>query len=526
MNLKFYRSLCFLVCLAHFFATVCFGASQVEHVVLVVWDGMRPDFVSAQYTPQLYDLAQGGTFFKNHHPVYISSTEVNGTALATGVYPDKSGIIANSEYRPDVGWVGPNATEGIEMVRRGDKMTGGKYIRVPTMCEIVQAAGFPTAVAGTKPVALLQDRSQRKTTGAGKDSIVLYNGHIMPSSLEPATVKVNDDKKFPTNTVPNTGRDEWTVKALREVVWKKSVPKLSVVWLSEPDASQHNASPGSDNALAALENNDKRLASIVKFLEDKKIRDKTDIMVVSDHGFSTIARGFDLADILKKSGFHAAKKFDDAEPGDVMVIGLGGSAFLYVIDHKEDVVRRLVAFLQSSEIAGVIFSQVGNDNHVEGTFPLSAVHLDSGDTAPDIVVSFKWTDQRNEFDAPGYVLSEGSKRGAGTHASLSRFDMHNTLIGNGPSFREGFIDDLPSSNADVAPTILHLLGIKPPQPMDGRVLSEAFIGGKAPAGKPKSQIIKASREIGLRHWEQYVKTTTYGGAFYVDEGNGGSALRE
>src|SRR4051812_16645259 len=101
-----------------FFVSGRAGAATAEHVVLIVWDGMRPDFVSAQYTPQLYDLAQHGTFFKNHHPVYISSTEVNGTALATGVYPNKSGIMANSEYRPEIGWASPNATEGIEMIRR------------------------------------------------------------------------------------------------------------------------------------------------------------------------------------------------------------------------------------------------------------------------------------------------------------------------------------------------------------------------------------------------------------------------
>jgi predicted AlkP superfamily pyrophosphatase or phosphodiesterase len=524
MNTRILKLLC---CLAAFASLVSFAAAaaatKAEHVVLVVWDGMRPDFVSAQYTPQLYDLAQRGTFFRNHHPVYVSSTEVNGTALATGVYPNKSGIMANSEYRPDVGWLGPNATEGIEMIRREDKQTGGKYIRVPTMCEIVQAAGFPTAVAGTKPVAILQDRQQRKTTEAGKDSIVLYNGHIMPSSLEDATIKVNENKKFPTNTIPNIGRDEWTVRALREVVWKKSVPKLSVIWLSEPDASQHNASPGSDNAIAALESSDRRLTSIVKFLEDRKIRDKTDIMIVSDHGFSTISRGFDLADILKKQGFSAGKKFDDAEPGDVMVVGLGGSAFLYVIDHQEDVIRRLVGFLQNTEFAGVIFSKLD----IEGTFPLSAARLDAGADAPDVVVSFKWSADKNEYDAPGYVLSEGSKRGAGTHASLSRFDMHNTLIGNGPDFRQGFIDDLPSSNADVAPTILSILGVKQPlEGMDGRVLSEALVGGKAPAGTPKTETMKASRDIGLRHWEQYLKTTTFGGAFYVEEGNGTSTLRQ
>ena len=502
------------------------SAGKAEHVVLVVWDGMRPDFVSAQYTPQLYDLAQRGVFFNNHHPVYISSTEVNGTALATGVYPNRSGIMANSEYRPEIGWASPNATEGLEMIRRTDLATGGKYIRVPTMCEIVQAAGFPTAVCGVKPVALLHDRSQRKSEGAGKDSIVLYAGRVMPSSLQEAAEKVNDNKKFPTNTVPNTGREDWTGKALKEVVWKKNIPKLSVIWLSEPDASQHDSAPGSDNAISALDIVDKRLGSIIKILEEKKVADKTDIMVVSDHGFSTIARGYELVDILKRSGFKAAKKLEDAEPGEIMVVGLGGSAFLYVIDHKEDVIRRLVGFLQNSDIAGVIFSKLEKGGHVEGTFPLSAVRMDTGDDTPDVVVSFKWTDQKNDYDVPGMVYSEGSKRGKGTHASLSRFDMHNTLVGFGPSFKSGFINDLPSSNADVAPTILHILGIKPPQPMDGRVLSEALANGKAHSGKPKTETIKASRVIGLRQWEQYLKTTTYGDAFYVDEGNGASMLRQ
>src|SRR5437762_9883491 len=86
---------------------------KAEHVVVVVWDGMRPDFISPQYTPTLYQMATKGVFFKHHHPVYISSTEVNGTALATGVYPNRSGIMANSDYRPAIGWQGLNATEGI-----------------------------------------------------------------------------------------------------------------------------------------------------------------------------------------------------------------------------------------------------------------------------------------------------------------------------------------------------------------------------------------------------------------------------
>jgi len=496
-----------------------FGAGKADHILLVVWDGMRPDFVSPQYTPTLYALAQQGVFFKNHHPVYVSSTEVNGTALATGVYPNRSGIMANSEYRPDIGWLGPNATEGLEMIRRGDLLTGGNYIRVPTMEEILHRADITTVVASTKPVALLHDRSNKRS-GAAANSPVLYNGHTIPSSLLEPVEKTND-KKFPTNTTPNTGRDEWTVKGLTQVLWKKTVPKFTLLWLSEPDASQHANSPGSDTAIQALESSDKRLAAALKALEERKLRDKTDVMIVSDHGFSTVARGYDLAEMLKKANFNATKKFDDTESGDVMVVGLGGSSLLYVVDRDEAVIRRLVEFLQSSDVAGVVFSRIP----IEGTFPLSAVRLDPTNTLPDVVVSFRWTDERNEFGAPGMVLSEGGKRGGGTHASLSKYDMHNTLIANGPDFRHGFVDALPSGNADVAPTILALVGVKPPQPMDGRVLSEAFANGTPPAGAPEQRTLEASRDLGLREWHQYLKLTTFGGAFYVDEGNGQSTQK-
>src|SRR5881409_2280225 len=78
-----------LGCLCWFNANDVAAAAQpsahkgrAEHVVVVVWDGMRPDFITPQYTPTLYQLAQEGVFFRNHHPAYISSTEVNGTAIA------------------------------------------------------------------------------------------------------------------------------------------------------------------------------------------------------------------------------------------------------------------------------------------------------------------------------------------------------------------------------------------------------------------------------------------------------------
>src|ERR671925_896340 len=77
-------------------------ARPKRHIVIVVWDGMRPDFVSEETTPTLWKLAREGVVFRNHHAAYPSATQVNGTALVTGVYPGRSGVIANYAYRPEV----------------------------------------------------------------------------------------------------------------------------------------------------------------------------------------------------------------------------------------------------------------------------------------------------------------------------------------------------------------------------------------------------------------------------------------
>ncbi len=93
-------------------AAICFLAAntaiaqksqgQADHVVLIVWDGMRPDFVTEKYSPTLWKLSREGVTFRNHHAVFPSSTNVNGTAIATGVYPARNGWMANLEYRPEM----------------------------------------------------------------------------------------------------------------------------------------------------------------------------------------------------------------------------------------------------------------------------------------------------------------------------------------------------------------------------------------------------------------------------------------
>ena len=121
-----------------------------RHVVVMVWDGMRPDFVSEKTTPTLWKLAREGVTFRNHHAVYPSATQVNGTALVTGVYPGRSSVIANYAYRPEIDRTRSISVESPTVVSRGDELSGGKYISVPTIAEIVQRAGERTVIASRK----------------------------------------------------------------------------------------------------------------------------------------------------------------------------------------------------------------------------------------------------------------------------------------------------------------------------------------------------------------------------------------
>src|SRR5207247_9921033 len=210
--------------------------------------------------------------------------------------------------------------------------------------------------------------------------------------------------------------------------------------------------------------------------------------VVSDHGFSTIERSVDLRKILNNAGFTATTELsDEPKAGDIMLVGNGGSVLFYVVQHDAALTHRLVEFLQQSNFSGVIFT----NEPMQGTFGLDQAKIDSTH-APDVVMAFRWNDSKNQFGVPG-MIEEDWQRGAGkgTQATLSRFDMHSTLIAAGQDFRHGQVNDLPSGNVDLTPTILRILAITSPQQLDGRILSEAMVNvDAATAGlKPETKTI-------------------------------------
>jgi len=370
---------------------------------------------------------------------------------------------------------------------------------------------------GTKAVAFLHDRHAEWTSATAKD-FVKFAAAPMPAPLREETLRLLGP--FATeSSKTDEPRNAYATRALTEIMWRDGVPAFSLLWLSEPDFIQHDTSPGSEASVAGVHVSDRNLALVLDALTRKGARKNTDIFVVSDHGFSTIERAIDFPAELRKAGFDAVKAFKETpKRGQIMVVGNGGTILFYVIDHDRDVTGRLVEWLQRSDFAGVIFAR----DKFEGTFSLETVHANTTEP-PDVMVSLRWNPKPNRYGTPGEIITDNARGpGEGSHASLSQFDVHNTLIAAGPDFQEHLTSSLPSANVDLAPTVLHILGLQPRQKFDGRVLVEAM-KEKAERIEPSSKTVEATRKFPSGEWQQHLRLSLVGETAYVDEGNGSFA---
>ena len=93
------------------------------------------------------------------------------------------------------------------------------------------------------------------------------------------------------------------------------------------------------------------------------IADKTDLIVVSDHGFATIKFRIVLSEMLVSAGI---KKSHDST--DVVVVPNGGADLVYLSptefatpESKRAVLQKIVNFAEAQEWCGPIFSRESGD---------------------------------------------------------------------------------------------------------------------------------------------------------------------
>lgn len=445
-----------------------------------------------------------------------------------------------SLHEADLGFL-----EANEVLTEMNERFGGNYINETSLMATARAAGYQTAIVGKEGPARIQDLTANRDgteTLIVDDETGHEAGFGLPTWFSRAMRGAFFDPSMPATTQPNILQQVNQTKAITRIVlphFKESgKPFLMLVWSRDPDTTQHNArdsqgelAPGinSRSALAAARNADSMLGDIRAALKAEGLEGDTDLFVTADHGFLTVSRssatspsakmvpgaiadltpGFVAKDLSLTFGlqirnpgqtgapldlntnpaiaFGSAILGRDPSKPEIVVAANAGSDLIYLPDAATAKARaaEIVNFLLTQDYTGAIFV---NDRlgKLPGALSMSDVNLigSAKTPVPDIVISFRsFLNTGCEIALQCAVGIHDTTQGVGqgSHGSLSRAETRNFMAAIGPSFKTGFANPAPISNADIAPTLAQIIGVtlQAKGTLKGRVITEALKGGAA-----------------------------------------------
>ena len=522
-----------LICrLVHIMVLACVAgiahaqSSAALHLVFVI-DGLRPDSITEADTPTLYRLRSEGVAFHNTHAVFPTVTRVNSASIATGSYPARHGIMGNSIYVPVVDPKRAFANDDFQPLLKLDEVTGGRMVTAPGIAELLEQAGrkvVAVSSGSTGSAILLAPKSPR---GTG----TVINGDFFPGTKVAYPDAVSNAVLQRFGAAPKKGGAtdgnetsvDWSMQVLREYVLPELKPAVVFAWMTEPDHLQHGLGAGAPAAVAAIRNDDRQLGLVLEKLAALGLRDKTNIMVVSDHGFAQTVFTVNVGRALAEAGLMPAP-----DSGEVVIASSGQAVALHVRNRDASRIQAIVDFLQRQPWCGVIFTAgkrgaQAHEGAVAGTFALEYAHLGGHERSPDIVFTFPWSSALNRHGVRGTDYSQASGNGktapydgsAGNHGGIGPWTVRNTMLAWGPDFKRGAVIRTPTSNVDVTPTLLYLLGLATAaSAMDGRVMLEALA-----SGPDEEQVASETHALRVRNgsYGAVLQISETGGKRYVDK---------
>ncbi len=494
------------------------SAKAMLNLVFVI-DGLRPDSINASDTPTLFRLRSEGVTFENSHSIFPSVTRVNASSLSSGMQPARHGMMGNQVFIPSVDPARAFNNDNFMPLLRLGEVSGGKILMTPSMAELTAETGhrFVVVSSGSTGSALLMAPLAPRGNGT------VINGDFYPgvSVGWPSAVSEAVIKRFGPQPVKGSAKAnfnaavDWSMQVLREYVLPELKPAVVYTWLTEPDHIQHEFGAGAPEAILTIRNSDRNLALVLDALEKLGLRERTNIMVVSDHGFGQTIYGVNVGQELLSGGFS-----DDA-----VIASSGQTIALHVKGRDPARIRAIATWLQQQPWASVIFTARSNglvhEGAVAGAFALEYVHLGGNERSPDVVFTFPWSSARNRHGVPGtdYVMLTGGQTGpmntsTAGHGSMSPWTVKNTMLAWGPDFKRNARVRTPSANVDITPTILHLLGHPKAHALDGRVLHEAFADGP-----DEEQVAIETRTLRVSNgaYKAVLQVTETGGRRYLDK---------
>jgi predicted AlkP superfamily pyrophosphatase or phosphodiesterase len=300
--------------------------------IIFVWDGLRPDSVSKQETPNLWSLREAGVWFDDNHSTYPTFTMMNASAFATGSFPATTGFYGNTLWQPGstgknvsgatVDFNQPAFTEDWAILDALNAYYGNQLTLVGTLFQAAQAKGLVTATVGKTGAAYIQDYKrggyildENLAAPAGLANELLAAGYALPRNTPnghaPGAVTLATDNGNPTAQVatvtvtwPNglkngdptdvsgakaTAANDYMMKAYLGYILPNKKPDLSVIWFRDPDTTQHAYGPGSGNYHQALRAQDQRLGELLARLRSLGLDQTTNVIVATDHAHSTVS---------------------------------------------------------------------------------------------------------------------------------------------------------------------------------------------------------------------------------------------
>jgi predicted AlkP superfamily pyrophosphatase or phosphodiesterase len=232
--------------------SACVAIAAEPTVILISFDGTPPAAVRA--LPAFQRVATGGAWADRLVPAFPSNTFPNHATFATGVSPDRHGIVNNSFVDPVRG--------------RYHYAADPTWLEAEPIWSLAARAGIVSA-------------SYFWVGSEGNWSSGLGPRHW---------------KKFDTK-VPEPAKVE-QILAWLDLADPAERPRLVTSWFHGGDGAAHRHGPDSAEVAAVLAQQDAALAALIDGLVARDLLATTTLLLVSDHGMTETERTADLADAL------------------------------------------------------------------------------------------------------------------------------------------------------------------------------------------------------------------------------------
>ena len=270
----------------------------MTNIVIVVFDGLQTAQVTPELMPNLARFAAEGVTGDNHHAVFPTVTRANVASIVTGHHPGAHGLTANTLVIPEFD---PHRAINALEPTLTEVSARHPVLLTPTLGDILHRHGheYIAVGAGTSGNAYLQNPNAE--TGGGA---TIHPDFCLPRPLDSEIAARFGP--WPGQQGPSAAKMDHILRIFTEYVLPERQPAVSMLWLSEPDVSQHARGVGSPEAVQAISEADRQFGQLLAWLDGRGLPSGANVIVVSDHGYSTISEVIDIEAELRQAGFPSA----------------------------------------------------------------------------------------------------------------------------------------------------------------------------------------------------------------------------